>query len=320
MIGGVFMLIRHHQIQKNRGGARNFFLAVLPLIIFGAALLLAPPFFSAMRENAACDWEEGWNAWQRGNAAEALSCWSRHRFCAKFHTRPARLFFWRARALDKLGRRAEAEEQRRALARLYPYDFYAFLIRADGGSQLRGNDDARRTSALFNPRPWPAEVRNAALTSGVSENMIWSLMKRESKFDPRALSRNGAVGLMQLMPDTAAEDARLLKMSAFDIGTPELNILLGAKHFSVLERKFADEPPRAVAAYNAGSASVSRWGTLGAEDWAAWIESIPYAQTREFVRSVLENAEIYRLVYGAPAGTEQLSQLASKRPSELAGR
>ena len=75
-----------------------------------------------------------------------------------------------------------------------------------------------------------------------------------------------------------------------------------------------------MAAYNAGSASVSRWGTLGAEDWAAWIESIPYAQTREFVRSVLENAEIYRLVYGAPAGTEQLSQLASKRPSELAGR
>lgn len=312
---------RHHQAPQNRsGGALRFFLALLPLIIFGAALLLAPPFSRAMRNDAARDWEEGWDAWQRGDAAEAFCCWSRGQFCAKFHTRPARLYYWRARALDSLGRHAEAEAQRRAAARLYPYDFYTFLIYNDGGSQLRMNEDARRTAALFNPRPWPAEVRNAARTSGVSENMIWSLMKQESKFDPRALSRNGAVGLMQLMPDTAAEDARLLKMPASDIGAPGLNILLGAKHFSVLKRKFANEPPRAVAAYNAGSASVSRWGTLGAEDWAAWIESIPYAQTREFVRSVLENAEIYRLVYDASEKTEPLAQLALKRPAKLVGR
>ena len=296
--------------QKNTSAAKLLY--ALPLLVVCAVFLLAPAFFSALCTKASCDWVSGWSAWKRGDAAAALYCWSRHPFCARFAPRPARFCYWRARALDRLGRGREAQAMRSAAARKFPFDFYVFLMFKNGGSQLGVNNDARRTAALFNPRPWLAQTEAASRRTGVGAHLLWSLMKRESKFNPQAVSRNGAVGLMQLMPDTAAEDARSLGVDPGGVREPGLNILLGAKHFAMLDKKFAGELPRAIAAYNAGGAPVERWGAPADGDWAAWTEDIPYAETREFVRSVLENAEIYRLVYGAPAGTEPLSQLASK--------
>ena len=293
--------------QKNNQAAK-----LLPLLVVCAVFPALAALFSSMGVKAACDWADGWSAWKEGDAAAALSCWSRHPFRAKFAARPARFYYWRARALDRLGRGEEAQNLRRAAAQRYPFDFYVFLMYKDGGSLMSGSKDARAAAALFNPRPWREQTLAASRRTGVGEYLLWSLMKRESKFDPAAVSRNGAVGLMQLMPDTAAEDAQKLRLRAADLKDPALNILLGAKHFAVLDKKFADELPRAIAAYNAGGAPVERWGKPPEGDWAAWIEDIPYAQTREFVRSVLENAEIYRLVYGAPAAPD-LTQLTPKR-------
>ena len=90
---------------------------------------------------------------------------------------------------------------------------------------------------MFHPRPWKNEVEAASKLTGTSEITIFALMKRESKFHSKAISQSGAVGLMQLMPATAEDEAQKLKMSA-DIYEPEDNILLGANHFSMLEHKF----------------------------------------------------------------------------------
>lgn len=65
-----------------------------------------------------------------------------------------------------------------------------------------------------------------------------------------------------------------------------------------MNRKFRSETIKSIAAYNAGAATVTGWGNLSACDWSEWVESIPYKETREFVRSVLENREVYRILYG----------------------
>ena len=132
----------------------------------------------------------------------------------------------------------------------------------------------------------------ASAETGVSKNILLGLIRQESKFNERAVSRSGAVGLMQLMPFTAREAAARLKKDELSPYEPTHNIMLGAAYFAHLKAKFSDKLPPALAAYNAGAASVSRWET-DARDWVEWIEEIPYPQTREYVRSVLENIEVY---------------------------
>lgn len=299
--------------EKHRARKLVFACAALCALLFAFSM---PHFLSFAANRSAENWAHGWSEWKRGDAAGALRFWSKDMWLAAFAPRPARLCYWRARALDEIGLASEAESLRRAAAVRYPFDFYTFLLYSDGGESPYGEGTSRKTARLFSPRPWSDEVAKAASKTGTSDRMIWALMKRESKFQADAVSRNGAVGLMQLMPKTAAEEARQLHIKAANLYDPTLNILLGAKHFAILSRRYAGELPRAIAAYNAGSASVNRWNTLTAMDWAEWIEEIPYPETREFVRSVLENAETYRLAYGK-AGESPLLQTAGERPSAI---
>ncbi|MCF0247616.1 MAG: lytic transglycosylase domain-containing protein, partial [Synergistes sp.] len=139
---------------------------------------------------------------------------------------------------------------------------------------------------------WEREINSASNKTGVSANTLRALICRESKFNERALSRAGAMGLMQLMPVTAKEAAARLKTESISPFEPKHNIILGASHFARLERRFFHRLPLAVAAYNAGASAVSRWEN-DAEDWVSWIEEIPYKETREYVRAVLRNIEIY---------------------------
>ena len=88
---------------------------------------------------------------------------------------------------------------------------------------------------------------------------------------------------------------------------------MGSSYFARLLRKFRGELPRAIAAYNAGMLPVTRWNTLSAEDWVEWIEEIPYPETREYVRSVLENREMYKIISGEETGYP-ISVLTSERP------
>ncbi len=167
---------------------------------------------------------------------------------------------------------------------------------------IRSPNDPRVLRAIF---PWPnrSAVEAEAKEFGIDRLLLVAIVRQESTFDPQALSPAGARGLAQLLPGTAAFTARGLDVS-FDadwITVPDLNLHLGAAHFAELLRRYNGRVEPAVAAYNAGSRPVTRWlSRAGADDPDQFIERIPYAETRGYVRSVLRNRDLYRAMYEAP--------------------
>jgi len=167
---------------------------------------------------------------------------------------------------------------------------------------LRSPNDPRVLRAIF---PWPnrSAVEAEAKEFDIDPLLLVAIVRQESTFDPQALSPAGARGLAQLLPGTAAFTARGLDVS-FDaewITVPDLNLHLGAAHLAELLRRSNGRVEPAVAAYNAGSRPVLRWlSRAGADDPDRFIELIPYAETRGYVRSVLRNRDLYRAMYGAP--------------------
>lgn len=246
------------------------------------------------------NWQAGWRAWKAADYETALLEWSKDGVMTDFTPRPARNYYWRVRALTELGRVREAEDLKAELARKYPFDYYTFLLVPDGGASSHPFGVYVKLAEMFYPRLWAGEVCAAAEKTGAPEELIWAVMRRESKFRRRAISRAGAVGLMQLLPSTAADVAIRVGITPedTDLHQPEQNVLLGASYMMQLVRRFGGDLPRAVAAYNAGASNVARWNALGAGDWIEWVEEIPYAQTREYVRSVLENREVYLMISG----------------------
>lgn len=148
--------------------------------------------------------------------------------------------------------------------------------------------------ALY-PMARMGDVLSAARRFGVDPLDVWSIMRRESAFNEEAASSVGAMGLMQLMPPTAKENARILGEKEGDYFEPLKNILLGTHHFSRLLKMF-DRIEWAIAAYNAGQGSVSKWLPQKASV-EEWVEDIPFDETREFVRQVMANRQIYRMTY-----------------------
>lgn len=143
------------------------------------------------------------------------------------------------------------------------------------------------------PMPYGSEVREASRRTGISCALIWAVMKRESKFNPAAQSSSGALGLMQIMPQTAKYLVHKHRLKDIDIRTPEDNILLGAYQLKDLLAQFNGHFVFAVAAYNAGASNVNKWrARYQADD--LWVEEITYSETREFVRCVTENYELYK--------------------------
>lgn len=151
------------------------------------------------------------------------------------------------------------------------------------------------------PRAFETEVTGATAAAGVRPELAWSIMREESAYRPDALSPVGARGLLQLMPETAARVAPDLGLAAPGpeaLYEPALNVRLGAKLLGDLLRDFDGRLPPAIGAYNAGSASVARWlaDAAGRPD-DEWVESIPYDETRAYVRRVLRSLHAYEVLY-----------------------
>ena len=132
---------------------------------------------------------------------------------------------------------------------------------------------------------------------------VQALVRQESAFDPKAISRAGARGLMQLMPGTALRVARKLNIPysrARLTRDPKYNVRIGRAYLLQMLEEYNGSPILALAAYNAGPARVNRWlKTLGdpnrsVEHAVDWIESIPFYETRNYVQRVLENFTVYR--------------------------
>ncbi|GFO57968.1 murein transglycosylase [Geomonas silvestris] len=140
-------------------------------------------------------------------------------------------------------------------------------------------------------------VKNAALT-GLPESLIWAIMRAESNYHPGALSPVGAVGLMQVMPGTAEA---MSKGDSVRLTRPELNIKLGARYLKDQMNSYDRSIVLTAAAYNAGPGNVKRWQkAFGGLPQDEFIESIPFKETREYVKKVLSNMELYQRLYRLP--------------------
>jgi len=165
------------------------------------------------------------------------------------------------------------------------------------------DDDSLARWTLAWPRAHEAALTSAAVAHGVPPALLWGLAREESTFDESVVSWAGAVGLCQLMPGTAADEARSLKLpppTTADLVTPALNARLGASHLG-RRLKGMGHPFKAIAAYNAGPGSVAKWmpapGVRLPVD--RWVEQIPFDETRNYVKKVTGSWVTYTLLYGS---------------------
>ena len=151
--------------------------------------------------------------------------------------------------------------------------------------------------------------------SGIDPLVLHAVIRQESRFQADVLSPAGAVGLMQLMPRTAAEVARKEKMpkpGRKDLLRPSVNIHLGAAYLSRLVNGNGGDYFRAVAAYNAGETAVKRWWKQANGDPAAFLEGINYKETRFYLRRVFLNLLQYYRIYRP----EMFARYFPKPPAE----
>lgn len=135
------------------------------------------------------------------------------------------------------------------------------------------------------------------------DDLVLAITRRESEFDPRARSRADARGLMQLLPGTGQMMARRLGLP-FDpadlTGDPALNMRLGAAYLAELRDEFGPSLGLVAAGYNAGPGRPRRWvQEIGDPrdpnvDFATWVESVPFAETRNYIMRVAESQIVYR--------------------------
>jgi soluble lytic murein transglycosylase len=170
------------------------------------------------------------------------------------------------------------------------------------------------------PLPYELNLRTEATRNRVDPMLVAGLIRQESAFESKAMSRVGAMGLMQVMPQTALKLARELRVryARARLTDPGYNLELGSRYLANLIRDFGT-PEAALAAYNAGEDHVMEW-TTGQNylETAEFVESIPFTETRDYVQIVIRNAEVYRLVYGATlpaaAAPAQRTRLSTKPP------
>ena len=157
------------------------------------------------------------------------------------------------------------------------------------------------------PFPYRTTVENYSAQWKVDKFLTIAVMKVESNFSEAACSHSGAVGLMQIMPETAAWIAFTLGESPEEIANdivhlrdPETNIRYGTWYLAELRDEFKGNDVLALAAYNAGRGNVLEW--MAQNHWNenfSDVDKIPYAETRDYVKRVLLCREKYSKLYGS---------------------
>lgn len=152
--------------------------------------------------------------------------------------------------------------------------------------------------AFSYPLKYKDYVRRYSQEFGVDQALVFSIIRAESSFNPQAVSRSGAIGLMQLMPSTALMLAAELDIEGFTadmLYQPETNIRLGVCYFKKMLDKFG-KLKTALAAYNAGEGNVSSWlqNASYSKDGQN-LEFIPYKETSDYVKKINKNYKIYKI-------------------------
>ncbi len=147
------------------------------------------------------------------------------------------------------------------------------------------------------PRAFETEIHQAATDIGMSVHIYYGLIRNESGFTPDIVSRVNATGLTQIMPATATEWAKRLRMTDVDLTNPTHNLYISSSYIRWMQGRL-DTMHSVLAGYNGGPNRVRRWR----ETWQdlsdeLFIEAIPYAETRNYVKDILVAAVVYGFIY-----------------------
>jgi soluble lytic murein transglycosylase len=221
----------------------------------------------------------------------------------------------RAAELERIGLPEEAAAERDWIVRFADASVEHLLATADALRRHGFASPAARLAQRALGRGAPADtrlyrllypvihgdaIRAEADAYGIDPALVAALIRQESLFNPAATSSAGARGLMQLMPATGSLLARSLDFPTWDpvlLWQPDVSIVMGTAHLAELVARY-DHPVRILAAYNAGMHRVALWeGKTGMDDPELFAERIPFVETRDYVRIIQRNRELYRTLY-----------------------
>ncbi len=152
-------------------------------------------------------------------------------------------------------------------------------------------------------------ISNWASDRKLSPALVIGLMRQESRFEAQIRSSAGAIGLMQIMPETGSWIANKKGVSNYNLDRPDDNISFGTWYLDYTHSRYGDNSMLAVASYNAGPGAVGRWvEKRGVGDPDDFVNSIPYDETRDYVSKVLGNYWNYLRLY-SPSVQQQVANL-----------
>lgn len=148
------------------------------------------------------------------------------------------------------------------------------------------------------PLGYKEEVAECSAETGIDPLVVFSIIKIESGFDKSETSGAGAVGLMQIMPETGAFVAEMIEMKEFDLSEPKDNVRVGCHYLRYLTEKFSDLST-VVCAYNAGEGNVRKWlaDKNYSEDGVTLIR-IPFGETERYLDKFIKTFSNYKKLYG----------------------
>ncbi|MBL8395261.1 MAG: lytic transglycosylase domain-containing protein [Candidatus Accumulibacter sp.] len=172
--------------------------------------------------------------------------------------------------------------------------------------------------------PFGDQVRPAARREALDDAWVYGLMRQESRFITSARSQVGASGLMQLMPATAKWVANKIGLKDFNQGRvndPETNLLLGTTYMRLVLESLDNHPVLASAAYNAGPGRARKWRADRPLEGAIYAETIPFSETRDYVKKVMNNSVYYAALFDGKPQTlkARLGVIAPRTGGEAKG-
>lgn len=211
---------------------------------------------------------------------------------------------WAVRGLDDAG-----------LLSLAAYARQNRLIHRMINTSMRTGDDNIVIEQRF-PRPHKQLITVSSHAQNLPAAWVFGLIRQESRFIPAVHSAVGARGLMQIMPGTAKWMAGHLGISGYDhqnLTELELNLVLGTAYLHMLYRDLDENYALATAAYNAGPSRARAWRAAvgNSMETAAFVETIPFYETREYVKNVLANMHTYSMLTGELTETRFINQIGS---------
>jgi soluble lytic murein transglycosylase len=153
---------------------------------------------------------------------------------------------------------------------------------------------------MMYPIKYEEEVKEYSNKYEVDPYMLLAVIRVESNFDPSQQSRRGAIGLMQIMPDTAkwiVDHKNDSKEILDQLHIPNINMDMGAWFLKALHKEFKGNWVATLAAYNGGPGNVNKWMKEGWEPGPDTINQIPFGETRHYVQRVLYYAKKYKWIY-----------------------